>query len=215
MKLGEFIKNFSHNNVIRLLYKHKGGHEVVLDNWNDVSMDWEVNQQKGKFRHFINNEVLGLATISFMAGQGIHHSEALNIVIERLDDQPLLDEIKDDITSYSESILNEEMNLQSGVYLIKANDKDYSLTEERENGINLLNIDDEHKDFFKNIFKDEPTPKSSDLLVEIVGQNPFLTIKSIKNYDTGEDITERYLSKDGDDINTLWTLTKDLEWILQ
>ena len=108
-----------------------------------------------------------------------------------------------------------EMNLQSGVYLIKANDKDYSLTEERENGINSLNIDEEHKDFFKNIFKDEPTPKSSDLLVELVGQNPFLTIKSIKNYDTGEDITERYLSKDGDDINTLWTLTKDLEWILQ
>lgn len=55
MKLGEFIKNFSHNNVIRLVYKNKGGHEVVLNDWNDVSMDWEVNKQKGKFRHFINN----------------------------------------------------------------------------------------------------------------------------------------------------------------
>jgi hypothetical protein len=93
MKLGEFIENFSHNNVIRLLYKHKGGHKVVLDDWNDVSMDWEVNKGKGKFRHFINNEVLGLATISFMVGDGIHHSEAINIVIEQLDNQPFIDEI--------------------------------------------------------------------------------------------------------------------------
>ena len=38
MKLGEFIKNFSHNNMIRLVYKNKGGHEVVLTDWNDVSM---------------------------------------------------------------------------------------------------------------------------------------------------------------------------------
>ncbi len=93
MKLGEFIENFSHNNVIRLLYKHKGGYKVVLDDWNDVSMDWEVNKGKGKFRHFINNEVLGLATISFMAGDGIHHSEAINIVIEQLENQPFIDEI--------------------------------------------------------------------------------------------------------------------------
>lgn len=93
MKLGEFIKNFSHNNVIRLVYKNGGGHEVVLENWNDVSMDWEVNKQRGKFRHFIGNEVLGLTTISFRSGDGIHHPEALNIVIEKLDPQPYLDEI--------------------------------------------------------------------------------------------------------------------------
>ena len=52
MKLGEFIKNFSHNNLIRLVYKNKGGHEIVLENWGDVSMDWEVNKAKGKnIRH--------------------------------------------------------------------------------------------------------------------------------------------------------------------
>lgn len=96
MKLGEFIKNFSHNNVIRLVYKNKVGHEIVLENWNDVSMDWEVNKQKGKFRHYINNEVLGLTTIYFGSGQGIHHSEALNIVIERLENQPYLDEVIND-----------------------------------------------------------------------------------------------------------------------
>lgn len=103
MKLGEFIEKFSHNNVIRLVYKDKGGHKLVLDNWNDVSMDWEVNKQRGKFRHFINNEVLGLTNISFSAGQGIHHSEAINIVIEELDNQPLLEEILEHNDYHTES----------------------------------------------------------------------------------------------------------------
>lgn len=39
MKLGEFIKKFSHNNPIRLLYKEKGGYRLVLDCWDDVCMD--------------------------------------------------------------------------------------------------------------------------------------------------------------------------------
>lgn len=95
MKLGKFIKNFSHNNVIRLLYKNDvGGHEVVLDNWNDTSMDWEVNRQRGIFRHYIDNEVLGLTSVSFSGGDGIHHADAINIVIEKLDNQPILEEIK-------------------------------------------------------------------------------------------------------------------------
>ncbi|MCK9416621.1 hypothetical protein M0Q97_08200 [Candidatus Dojkabacteria bacterium] len=93
MKLGEFIKNFSHNNIIRLVYKYKSGHVVVLNDWNDVSMDWEVNKQKGKFRHFIDNEVLGLTTICFSVDDGIHYTEALNIVIEKIENQPYLDEI--------------------------------------------------------------------------------------------------------------------------
>ena len=104
MKLGEFIKNFSHNNLIRLVYKNKGWHEVVLTDWNDVSMDWEVNKQKGKFRHYIDNEVLGLTTISFGAEQGIHHAEALNIVIERLENQPYLDEVLDEQSCNSEAL---------------------------------------------------------------------------------------------------------------
>lgn len=103
--------------------------------------------------------------------------------------------------------------LKNGLYLIKGNDKDYSLTEERESKINLLKISDEHKEFFKNIFKEEPTPKPYDLLVEIVGQNPFLKIKSVKNADTGENITERFVSKDVDDVNCLWTLTQNLKWV--
>lgn len=55
--------------------------------------------------------------------------------------------------------------------------------------------------------------KNSDLLVELVGQNPFLRIKSIKNNNTGEDITEKFIDKDVDGINTLFTLTNNLEWL--
>jgi hypothetical protein len=104
MKLREFIKNFSHNNVIRLVYKNKGGYEVVLTDWNDVSMDWEVTEQKGKFRHYIDNEVLGLTTISFGRGQVIHQADILNIVIERLENQTYLEEVINEQNSYSETL---------------------------------------------------------------------------------------------------------------
>ena len=101
MTLGEFIKNFSHNNLIRLMYKDKGGHRLVLDTWNDVSMDWEVNKAKGKNRHYINNQVLGLASILQTDG---HYPEALNIVIEELENQPFVEEQKDEKVFYSESV---------------------------------------------------------------------------------------------------------------
>ncbi len=93
MKLGEFIEKFSHNNLIRLHYKHKGGHILVLEDWNTVSMDWKVNKQQGVFRHYINNEVLGLASI---LSYGIHpnsYPEAINIVIEKLENQPILEDL--------------------------------------------------------------------------------------------------------------------------
>lgn len=102
MKLGEFIQQFSHNNVIRLWYKIKGGHEIVGETFNDVSMDWQVNKQQGKFRHYVNNEVLGLTTCLF--GSGVQHTDALNIVIERLENQPQLEEIIEDKSQYCESI---------------------------------------------------------------------------------------------------------------
>ncbi len=94
MTLGEFIQNFSHNNVIRLVYPIKGGHELVLQDWNDVSMDWEVNKGKGKFRHYVNNQVLGLASIYF--SRGVDHPEALNIIIERLENQPIVEETQEE-----------------------------------------------------------------------------------------------------------------------
>ena len=101
MKLGEFIEKFSHNNLIRVHYKDKGGNRLVLEDWNDVSMDWEVNKQKGKFRHYINNEVLGLASIYFQPGKGHHYPEAINIVIEELENQPMIDEVEEEINCES------------------------------------------------------------------------------------------------------------------
>lgn len=92
MKLGEFIENFSHNNIIRLLYRANGGYETVLNDWNDVSMDHEVTNGFGKFRHYINNEVLGLTTMCFHSEVKIEYPEAINIVIDRLDNQPFIEE---------------------------------------------------------------------------------------------------------------------------
>lgn len=99
MKLGEFIKNFSHNNIVRLVYKIKEGHQTVLDNWDEVSMDHEITRGKGKNRHYIDNEVLGLAGISGMN----KYSDAINIVIEKLENQPFIEE-KEESLNYCESI---------------------------------------------------------------------------------------------------------------
>jgi hypothetical protein len=95
MRLGEFIKSFSHNNLIRLHFKMNGGHEIVGMDWDDVSMDWEVNKQKGNFRHFIDNEVLGLIGIHF-SGNDTVYPEAINIVIERFEVQPFINEVMED-----------------------------------------------------------------------------------------------------------------------
>jgi coproporphyrinogen III oxidase len=103
MKLGEFIKQFSHNNLIRLVYKNKGGHECVLDDWNAVSMDHEILSGKGKNRHYIDNEVLGLAGIYFPPAQGHHYPDAINIVIEQLENQPFIEETVSEVVYESES----------------------------------------------------------------------------------------------------------------
>jgi hypothetical protein len=101
MKVGEFIEKFSHNNIVRLVYKNKGGHEIVLETWNDVSMDWQINQAKGKNRHYIDNEVLGLACIGGMN----QYPEAINIVIEKLEVQPFIDEVIEEQNCHSEAVL--------------------------------------------------------------------------------------------------------------
>ena len=103
MKLGEFIKNFSHNNLVRLLYKEKGGHRIVHESWNDVSMDHEIIRGMGKNRHYVNNEVLGLASIHFGGQKGLYYSEAINIVIEELENQPYLEEVIEDKSNYSDN----------------------------------------------------------------------------------------------------------------
>ena len=83
MKLGEFIKNYiEHNSLVRLLYRvEKSGYKVVLDSWDDVSMEHEILKGKGKFKDYINYEVLGITDVLV----GGHYSEAINIVIEEID----------------------------------------------------------------------------------------------------------------------------------
>jgi hypothetical protein len=101
MKLREFIEKFSHNNLIRLHYKVKGGYKSALETDDDVSMDWEVLKGKGKNRHYIDNEVLGIISILYQKGS---YTEAINIIIEKLDNQPFIDEVTSGSVNYGESI---------------------------------------------------------------------------------------------------------------
>ena len=100
MKLGEFIKNFSHNNIIRLHFKEGNVKGLVLKDWNDVSMDHEILNGKGKNRHYINNEVVGLVSISLRPELGHHYPEAINIVIEKLENQSYIEEVIDEQQHY-------------------------------------------------------------------------------------------------------------------
>lgn len=99
MKLGEFIKTFiGHNSLIRLLFKEKSDHRIIHQSWEDVSMEHEILKGKGKNRHYINNEVIEIASIY----TGGHYPESINIVIEELDNQPFIDEINDNISNICE-----------------------------------------------------------------------------------------------------------------
>ena len=102
MKLKEFIENFSHNNMIRLHYLAEGGFECVLKDHNKVSMDWEILKGKSENRHYLNNEVIKLVGILYTSG---HYPEAINIVIEKLEDQPFIEEncfeYRGEVKSYS------------------------------------------------------------------------------------------------------------------
>jgi hypothetical protein len=99
MKLGEFIKEFSHNNLIRLVYKCEGGHESVTKSWQDISMDWQIINHQGIFRHYINNEVLGIASICIRG----NFPETINIVIEKLENQPFIAEYIENNQKYSDN----------------------------------------------------------------------------------------------------------------
>jgi len=101
MKLGEFIQNFiTPNSLIRLVYKHEGGHEIVLESWDDVSMEWEVLKGEGKNRHYINSEVVGIVCIGGMK----RYADAINIEIEELANQPYVAEPIEKEKCFSETI---------------------------------------------------------------------------------------------------------------
>ena len=81
MTLKEFIDEYiEHNSLVRVLYKNPGGHKTVLNDWDDVAMDWEIVKGEGKYAPYINHKVLYVASI-LVRGP---YSEAINIVIEEI-----------------------------------------------------------------------------------------------------------------------------------
>ena len=88
MKLKDFIEEYiEHNSLVRVLYKNPGGHKVVLNDWDDVAMDWEIVKGQGKYAPYINHKVLYVTSI-LVRGP---YSEAINIVIEEIP----LDELRE------------------------------------------------------------------------------------------------------------------------
>ena len=81
MTLKEFIDEYiQHNSLVRVLYKHQGGHKLVLNDWDEVDMDHQIIKGKGKYAPYINHKVLGVTSISVRGP----YSEAINIVIEEI-----------------------------------------------------------------------------------------------------------------------------------
>ena len=88
MTLKEFIEEYiQHNSLVRVLYKNPGGHKIVLNDWDDVDMDWKIVKGEGKYAAYVNHIVLGVTSI-LVRGP---YSEAINIVIEEIP----LDELRD------------------------------------------------------------------------------------------------------------------------
>lgn len=88
MILKDFIKEYVEgNSLVRVLYKNPGGHKLVLDDWNDVAMDWEIVRGQGKYAAYINHKVLGVTSIVVRGP----YSESINVVIEEIP----LDELRD------------------------------------------------------------------------------------------------------------------------
>ncbi len=88
MTLKEFIENYIQpNSLVRVLYKNPGGHKLVLNDWDDVAMDWEIVKGKSKYAPYINHEVLGIASISVRGP----YPESINIVIKEIP----LDELRE------------------------------------------------------------------------------------------------------------------------
>lgn len=88
MTLKEFTENYiEHNSLVRVLYKNPGGHKLILDDWNDVAMDWEIVKGEGKYAAYVNHKVLGVTSI-LVRGP---YPESINIVIEEIP----LDELRE------------------------------------------------------------------------------------------------------------------------
>jgi hypothetical protein len=82
MTLKEFIDEYiERNSMVRVLYKdNPGSYRILLNDWDEVSMEWEIVKGQGRYAPYINHKVIGIACISVTG----HYSEAINIVIEEV-----------------------------------------------------------------------------------------------------------------------------------
>ena len=88
MTLKEFAENYiEYNSLVRVLYREKGGHRIVLNDWDDVDMNHQIVKCKGKYSPYVNHKVIGVTSISVRG----NYSEAVNVVIEEIP----LDELRD------------------------------------------------------------------------------------------------------------------------
>ena len=82
MRVKEFVSLWSHNNLVRLVYRVPGGHKLVLAEWTQVDMDWNIAKESGIFAAWSNHQVIGLASIGVPNNL---YPEAINIIIENLE----------------------------------------------------------------------------------------------------------------------------------
>ena len=81
MILKDFITQYvEHNSLVRLVYKMGSGHKTVLNDWSEVSMDWEITKEKGKYAPYVNHEVICIASI-FTPNS---YPDAINLVIKEI-----------------------------------------------------------------------------------------------------------------------------------
>ena len=79
MKLKDFVSKFIEpNSVIRLWKPIKGGHEMIANHNDDVCMNWEITDEIGIYKDYINNEVKGVTDILMSKS---NYMEAINITI--------------------------------------------------------------------------------------------------------------------------------------
>ncbi len=82
MTLKEFVDEYiERNSMVRVLYKDKpGSYRILLNDWDEVSMEWEIVKGQGRYAPYINHKAIGIACISVTG----HYSSAINIVIEEI-----------------------------------------------------------------------------------------------------------------------------------
>ena len=87
MKLKEFVEKYiERNSLVRLVYSDIGGHEFLSSNVDHVCMEHEIVKGIGIYASYINNDVIGIASI-LVDG---NYTESINIVIKRIDGQPIV-----------------------------------------------------------------------------------------------------------------------------